>query len=388
MKLFKRADSRNNYQISIPPKIQEQAITSSAAYNGPVLMFDVDHAVNCVNEIRHQIGEVRYAVKAGPYPKLLKKLTEQGHGFDVASVTELYTVLEAGADTNKIVASNPALGLKASLEMVKAGVKYFVVDDINGINVHVELNKLGYRSSVLLRLDHSDESAMYDLASKFGGSPEEIESLLITATDLGVSVVGMAFHTGSQARDCKASVEALAAAIKIWSNAEKTPDSLILDIGGGFPAPYPGEPNWIDTTHALIEALKDFPGTIWCEPGRAAVADSGYLLSQIMSVAERKNVRWVHADVGAYHGLQEFSALVTKPLQVKVKSLTKSGGIQFYTKIAGPTCDSLDVLGSTFLPEQAPGDFLVFLNAGAYSLTMGCTFNGFSAPVLLEIAGY
>ena len=53
----------------------------------------------------------------------------------------------------------------------------------------------------------------------------------------------------------------------------------------------------------------------------------------------------------------------------------------YRSTVFGPTCDGLDtILENTRLPKLKIGDYLAFENMGAYTISSGSSFNGFTTP--------
>jgi ornithine decarboxylase len=107
------------------------------------------------------------------------------------------------------------------------------------------------------------------------------------------------------------------------------------------------------------------------------VGSAGCLLTQVVGVATRDDVRWVYLDTGFYGGLLEISG------EFPVNLISERTGEPATWTMAGPTCDSIDVMGRHKLPDNTQAeDFIYMPNLGAYCTTCACDFNGFPAPVL------
>lgn len=152
----------------------------------------------------------------------------------------------------------------------------------------------------------------------------------------------------------------------------------MLNIGGGYPIEYTKKVPPIETIEAKINALLEeyFPDTdIFIEPGRAVVGDAGVFVSRIIGKAKRGNENWLYIDVGVFNGLMESIG------GIKYQYIVGSRGEEKHWTIAGPSCDSFDVIDKeVLLPEPDVGSLILILAAGAYTISYASEFNGFSIP--------
>jgi ornithine decarboxylase len=243
-------------------------------------------------------------------------------------------------------------------------------------------------STVLVRLITSGGGADWALGRKFGCSEGEALTLLVAAVKAG-HPVGTAFHVGSQQRDPQAWDRPVAASARLRQQLRDNGfDLSVVDLGGGFPAATMGlVPPVDDYGTAIMSAIgRHFGGDVpdlMAEPGRCLVADAGVLESEVVLVAERAGVRWVYLDVGLFSGLVEaYGEGIVYRIEA-YRNRTPLPGPVGETILAGPTCDSLDVLYERhryLLPmDLRPGDRVRFLSAGAYTATYSTVgFNGFA----------
>ena len=112
------------------------------------------------------------------------------------------------------------------------------------------------------------------------------------------------------------------------------------------------------------------------EPGRYLVSDAGYFVCRVIGTATRGGKRWMHWDAGLFGGVIE----TTEGLKYKIR--TDAPGPDVPWHVAGPTCDSVDVvLRDEPLPSDLQeGDFIYIRNAGAYTTAYASKFNGFPLP--------
>ncbi len=360
-------------------------------------LFVVDHAVLRKNYARFKrlLPRVQayYAVKANPDPAIIKTLYEAGASFDVASMPEFLIVYEniqslppkARQDFiwDKIIYANP---IKANetlqeLDPYKPLVTYDNVAEVG------KIRKYSPHAGLALRIRVPNTGAMVELSSKFGAAPGEAVDLIRSAFDAGLVVEGLSFHVGSQTTNYENFAQALQLAAGIFQEAAlRGFDKLnILDIGGGFPAPYnetvrPFE----ELAHMLNSEFKRlFPPRIeiLAEPGRFLVATAAAAVVKIIGAAVRDGKRCYYVDDGVYH---TFSGIIFDHCQYHLRAF-KDGPTQICS-VFGPTCDALDTISlAEDLPELQLGDFLYSENIGAYSHASSTSFNGFPPAKVLHI---
>lgn len=358
----------------------------------PYLALDVEAAVNRYRELSLVLPgtAVHYAVKANPHPGLLAGLATAGCRFDVASPAEVGLAIGAGARPRDLVYSNPIKRRDDVASAHTRGVRLFVVDSPD------EARKVAAEApgaSVLCRLLTSGAGSDWPLSRKYGCSTAEAVRILRLAASLGLDPAGTAFHVGSQQRDpgaWSAPVQASADAFSSLRSEGLRP--WLLDLGGGFPAEHEGgHPGLAAYGTAIGSALTasfgaDVPETL-VEPGRGLVGDAGTLVATVIAVVHRSGTRWVFLDAGVFTGLVE-----TLDEAIRYRITTSADGVPTAPAVlAGPTCDSADVLYQD-VPVQLPvtlteGDTVRLHSAGAYTSSYSTVgFNGF-APLTTQIVG-
>jgi ornithine decarboxylase len=197
-----------------------------------------------------------------------------------------------------------------------------------------------------------------------------------------MNVCGVTFHVGSQCTNVNNWVEGINSAKGIFDKLRAhgyTPE--LLNLGGGYPLQLTGSEPTIEEIGAVIsEQLESIPSTIKvvAEPGRYFVGSAGCLITQVVGLATRDNARWLYLDTGFYGGLMELAQ--NFPLTLVSR---RTGAAESWA-MAGPTCDSIDVLGTHQLPANMEVEDLIFMpNLGAYCTSCACDFNGFPAPALV-----
>lgn len=366
------------------PAQRQRTRSVTPTLSTPYLELDVPAAVDRFRRLASALPgtAVHYAVKANPHPRLLAGLAVAGCRFDVASPTEVRAALRAGTAPETLVYSNPVKRRDHVAEAFALGVRLFVVDSLPET---VKVAQAAPGSEVLCRLVTSGEGSDWPLSRKYGCSTYEAVETLSTAAELGLEAAGVCFHVGSQQRDPEAWASPITAAAHVFDLLRRqglTP--RLLDLGGGFPAAYddgcrPVAAYGEAIDRQLTEAFgADRPETI-VEPGRGIVGDAGTLVSTVVAVVHRGGVRWVFLDAGVFTGLVE---TLDEAIRYRVQT-SADGGETGPCVLAGPTCDSADVLYEqrmVHLPvDLAEGDEVRLLSAGAYtSCYSSVGFNGFA----------
>ena len=354
----------------------------------PCLVVDLDVVGDNYDRLHGALPDARifYAVKANPAHEILTLLAARGSCFDTASVPEIEMCLAAGATPDRISFGNT---IKKASDIARAhalGVALYAFDSIE------ELEKIAVHAPgarVFCRILTSGEGADWPLSRKFGCEPEMARDLLLRAAGMGVVPYGVSFHVGSQQRDVGQWDLALATTAAIFRDLEEKGVALrMVNLGGGFPTRYLKDvPTSQEYGAAIAASLRRhfgnrLPETI-IEPGRGMVGNAGVIQSEVVLISRKsdreEDRRWVYLDIGKFGGLAE-----TMDEAIKYPILTpRDGGATEPVIIAGPTCDSADVLYEKTdyrLPVDLKiGDRVSILATGAYTTTYSAVnFNGFS----------
>ena len=330
-------------------------------------------------------ANVYYAVKANPANEVLSLLKNKGSNFDIASIYELEKVLALGVRPEQISYGNTIKKSKDIRAFYEKGVRLFATDSEADLR---NIAKAAPGSKVYVRiLTEGSTTADWPLSRKFGCQSDMAMDLLVLARELGLVPYGVSFHVGSQQRDIGAWDGAIAK-VKVIFERLKEEDGIVLkmiNMGGGFPANYLTKTNTLQTyaeeiTRFLQEDFGDDLPEIILEPGRSLIANAGVLVSEVVLVSRKSHTaleRWIFTDVGKFSGLVE-----TMDEAIKFPIWTDKRGELEEAVIAGPTCDSADIMYEDYkygLPlNLAIGDRLYWLSTGAYTTSYSSIeFNGF-----------
>ncbi|MET4026474.1 ornithine decarboxylase [Marinobacter sp. MBR-99] len=330
-------------------------------------------------------ARVYYAVKANPAPQVLTMLRDKGACFDIASVYELDKVMSLGVTGDRISYGNTIKKAKDIRTFYEKGVRLFATDSEADLR---NIAKAAPGSKVYVRiLTEGTLTADWPLSRKFGCQTDMAMDLLILARDLGLVPYGVSFHVGSQQREIGAWDAALNK-VKVIFERLKEEDGIelkMINMGGGFPANYITRTNELavyaeEIARFLREDFGDDLPEIIIEPGRSLISNAGVLVSEVVLISRKSRTalhRWVFTDVGKFSGLIE-----TLDESIKFPIWTEKSGEGEDCVIAGPTCDSADIMYEHHkypLPlNLAIGDRMYWLSTGAYTTTYSAVeFNGF-----------
>ena len=329
-------------------------------------------------------SRVFYAVKANPAPEVLSLLASLGSCFDTASVPEIEMALAAGATPDRVSFGNT---IKKERDIARAhalGIRLFAVDSV------VEVEKVARAapgSKVFCRFLFDCVGAEWPLSRKFGCDPEMAVDVLEHAHRFGLEAYGVSFHVGSQQGRTAAWDEALKSAATIFrACADRGINLSMVNLGGGFPTKYLKEVPAVKAYgRSIFRALRKHfgnrvPDTI-IEPGRGMVGNAGVIEAEVVLISQKSKAdeqRWVYLDIGKFGGLAEtMDEAIRYPIRTP-----RDGDAVAPCVLAGPTCDSADVLYEK-KPYELPvsleiGDKVLIEGTGAYTSTYSAVaFNGF-----------
>ena len=355
-------------------------------FTRPTVVIDIDQVKENYQQFARglQSAHIHYAVKANPHPEVLKALSSMGCRFDAASQAEIEYCLDAGAVPEHISFGNTVKRPQDIAWAYSKGIRLYSAD------AELELDKIAQHapnSDVFIRILVRSTEADWPLSRKFGCSSSYAIPLMAHAKSLGLNPVGLSFHVGSQTRHPHMWYDVLDYVAAVWHNAKNEGfDLTLLNIGGGFPTMYDAEiTETQEYCEKIMAAIHDKFGDIeyiMAEPGRGLVGNTGMLVSTVLLTSVKTPgdpVRWVYLDVGRFSGLAETEGEAIK-YQFWVPG--QEHGDYDFCILAGPTCDSADVLyerNQVLLPTSLkPGDKFVILSTGVYTTTYSSVaFNGF-----------
>ena len=353
----------------------------------PLFVIDHDALRSAYRQFRQHLPRIQvyYAVKANPDPQIVRTLFKEGASFDVASMPEFKIVHENIKHQpakkrqdwiwDKIIYANPTKPTDTleQLNKYKPLVTFDNLEEIHKIKRHAP------NAGLALRLKVPNTGAMVELSSKFGALPGEAVDLILEADRLGLTVEGISFHVGSQTTNFDNYVQALNLTAHIFEEARARGYTKmnLLDIGGGFPAPYDSSVRPFPELAKVINTELDrlFPKDIQvlAEPGRFLAAVCGTSVSSVIGKVVREGKTSYYINDGVYH---TYSGVIFDHCKYPVMAFKK--GPTSLSSVFGPTCDALDVVSmAENLPDLKRGDLVYSVNIGAYSHASATYFNGF-----------
>jgi ornithine decarboxylase len=360
-------------------------------------LFVIDHEAlrKAYREFRKYLPRVQvyYAVKANPDAEIVRTLFKAGASFDVASMPEFMIVYQNIKHLpakerqqwiwDKIIYANPTKPTDTleQLNKYKPLVTFDNLEEIQKIKRHAPT------AGLALRLKVPNTGAMVELSSKFGASPGEAVDLILAADRAGLTVEGISFHVGSQTTNFENYVQSLNLTANVFKEARDRGYTKmnLLDIGGGFPAPYDSSVRPFRELAKVIntEIERLFPKDIQvlAEPGRFLVATAGFSVASVIGKAVRDGKTCYYINDGVYH---TYSGVIFDHCKYPVKAF-KKGPTQICS-VFGPTCDALDVVSmAENLPNLERGDLVYSTNIGAYSHASATYFNGFPPAKVVHV---
>ncbi len=356
-------------------------------YPTPFLALDLNVVKARYNELGEGFpdADVFYAVKANPADEVIQLLADLGSSFDIASPQELDKVLKCGVSPDRMSYGNTIKKASAVSYFYEKGVRLYATDAEADLR-NIAVNAPGSRVYIRVLTDGS-EGADWPLSRKFGCNPEMAIELAVLAKELGLVPYGISFHVGSQQRDIDVWDGAIAKVKTIYERLATEFDIQLemMNMGGGFPANYLQKTNEFNVYAEEIKRFlkEDFGESaprVILEPGRSLVGDAGVIVSEVVLISRKSTTaleRWVYTDVGMFNGLIE-----TLGEAIKYPLATSKEGAVEEVILAGPTCDSLDIMYEHHkyeLPLSLEiGDYIYWYSTGAYTTSYSSIeFNGF-----------
>jgi len=382
---------KDQYHFPLENFISKERFERIKAFSGdketPCLVIDLDIIRKNYEDLRKYLPftKIYYAVKANPDDAVVSLLRDLGSNFDVATRYELDQLLRLGISADRMSFGNTIKKEKDIAYFYEKGVRLYVTDSITDLD---KIARAAPGSKVFFRLLTEGLGADWPLSKKFGSHPDLARQLIKTAVRFGLQPYGISFHPGSQQRDVGQWSSALTTVSQLfaWARDDLKVNLKMINMGGGFPANYI-EPT--DTLGQYADDIKrfldncfknDWPEEIIIEPGRSMAGDAGVIVSEIINIAKKsvhERYPWVFLDIGKFGGLIE-----TLDEAIKYPIYFEGEGTAVDVILAGPTCDSMDILyekTTYMMPETARiGDRVYILTTGAYTQSYSSVyFNGF-----------
>jgi ornithine decarboxylase len=354
-------------------------------YGSPLFIIDAQRVRAQYRRLAAALPNVdlHYALKPLPHPSVIRTLREEGAYFDLATNGEVALVERLGVAADRCIHTHPIKRDGDIRTTLDYGVTRFVVDNPDELRKFVKYRN---RASLLIRVSFRSPDAVCDLSKKFGCAPEAVADLLALAAELRIKIEGLSFHVGSQSAGPAMHVHAIGVCRELMRSAALKGHALTtLDIGGGFPVDYAHASVPIEEFCAPIRSalsLVERGVRVIAEPGRYIAAPAAIAVSSVMGRALRDGRWWYYLDDGLYGS---YSGQMYDHAKYPVEALVRSAET-FPSVLAGPTCDSIDVIGENLeLPKLDCGDLVVGRAMGAYTWASASEFNFFPRATVLAL---
>lgn len=357
-----------------------------ATYGSPLLIVDCERIRTQYRRLQKALPgvDLHYALKPLPHAAVVRTIIAQGGFLDLATTGEVQLVTRLGVDPARCIHTHPIKRDKDIRNALVAGITTFVADNPDEVR---KFRRYREQASLLLRVSFRSPGALSDLSRKFGCDPEAALDLARLAAQIGINVLGFSFHVGSQSPDSLKHVEAIESCTLLLRQArrEKLGSCNVLDIGGGFPIDYAKRVTDIGRFCAPIrKALAALPRSVRvvAEPGRYIAGPAAIGVATVMGRAEREGLMWYYLDDGVYGS---WSGRLFDHATYPIESL-KQEGEQRPSVLAGPTCDSIDVIAENILlPKLKAGDLIIGRVMGAYTWASASEFNYFPKATVVSV---
>ena len=369
----------------IDPFEPQQVRRLVAEFGCPLLIVDCARVRTQYRRLRRALPgvELHYALKPLPHAAVIEAVVGLGGSLDLATTGEVLLARRLGVDPARCIHTHPIKRDRDIRNALDYGITTFVADNPDEVR---KFRAYADRAALLLRVSFRSPGAVCDLSRKFGCDPEAALDLARLAASLDIDVRGYSFHAGSQLADASKHVEAIGVCAQLLATArrERLGSCDTLDIGGGFPIDYAERAADIGRFCAPIrQALARLPRRVRviAEPGRFIAGPAAIAVASVMGRAQREGHWWYYLDDGVYgsysgqhydHARYPVSALREGPLLPAV--------------LAGPTCDSIDVIAENLmLPQLRVGDLVVGRQMGAYTWACASEFNFFPRATIVAV---
>lgn len=360
-------------------------------FGSPLFVLDPRRVAAQLRTLQRELPsvELHYATKALPHPAVIDAVVAAGASFELATRGEVALLQQRGVDLSRCIHTHPMTNTADLTAAYVAGIRTFVVDSAG------QLERFrGFPPDVrlLVRLSFPNPRAKSDLSAKFGADLAQAAALVRRALALRIRVAGFSFHVGSQTTEVRPFARAIEASLRLALALESELDIGFdtLDIGGGFPIGYDEcVPEFATLAAGLRRALRAVPGRmrVLAEPGRFVAAPAMTLISSVVGVNERRDGRWLYLDDGVYGGYSNIPAEDVHALIFAASELGDVIGLHTQpVTLAGPTCDSVDVIARALpLPPLGIGSLLLSPMMGAYTAVTATGFNGIRLPRIVVV---
>ena len=317
-----------------------------------------------------------YAMKANRFAPLLAALKQSGLcGIDACSPAEVTHAASCGFLPQEISFTAGSLSRKDFDRLSRYPGLLFDADSIHGIRQWGEMfsgTEIGIRVNPGLGISRQGNSKLQyagNVTTKFGIYKEQFHQALATARDFGLEVTKIHFHTGCGYLNAQLPIwESIIAECK-WF-VEQCPSVTRVNVGGGLGVPHVRTDDRLDLDQWAAVLWRQFGDSglhIEVEPGDYVLKDAGLLLLEKTYLETKRDVLFLGVDAG--FNIAPEPAHYSLPFQPV--PLYYRGEPLAPCHVVGNINEALDVwYEDAMLPDMTDEDYLVLINAGAYSASM------------------
>jgi diaminopimelate decarboxylase len=360
---------------------------------------------------RHLDTEIFFASKACSNLWFLDQVRRSGINVEVNSGGELWKAQRVGFASRQIIFNGVAKTRDEIRVALQAGVRGLMVDSVYELERIAEVaGELGRPAAVDLRVDVNVATLTHPgLVTAHGGKAgidldDALAAFSLAGAHEALDPRGLHLHVGSQITGVEPYVAALEKGLDLIEEIEAGGVRLErLNAGGGFAIPYRDRPicepvDYFCSPLAIDDYAEAICGVIerrrlglklLLEPGRSIAGNTALLVTTVENakVKGRRDAsgrrvgdeRWLTVDAG-FNTLLEHTNYRWYYRTVAASRADEPADTSF--RLAGPLCDGGDVFAGdddtpyrSFPAATAPGDVVVFFDAGAYSLEMMNPYN-------------
>ena len=338
-------------------------------YKTPFYLYDINTLKNRVAYIKGKLNKdykLIYAVKANTF--IIKEIDPFVDGYEICSYGEYEITSNLGIDNSKCLISGVNKDEESIRNILNSGVRRFTVESINHYHLLEKLTKeLDIKIDILIRLTSGNQ---------FGVSEEDFKEVLkLNKDNEFITIKGLEYFTGTQKHSIKKVNREIDYLIEFISMIEEEFNFNIEEVeyGSGSPVFYFrddefNEDEYFDELNLALSKIKNKKISI--EMGRSIAASCGKYVTSIVDMKSNKYGNTILLDGGINH-LVYYGQ--TMAMRVPYFNLfpTRNTGEKVYN-LYGSLCTINDViLKNITLNEPSLGDYFVFDNVGAYSVTEG-----------------
>ena len=358
-------------------------------YGTPVYVYETARMKKQYERMLHAFKDasvrIHFACKALNNMNVLKFFRSLGSGLDAVSIQEVQLGLKAGFDPRDIIFTPNCVSIEEITKGVEMGVK-INIDNISILeqfgNLYGDKIPVGIRINPHIMAGGHEKISTGHIDSKFGISIYQMPHVHRVIESTGIRVEGMHMHTGSDILDVDVF---LRGAEIMFDVAKGYPHLEYIDFGSGFKVPYKPDDIFTDIdalgkelTKRFRKFCKDYGRDLALvfEPGKFLVSEAGYFFAKVNVIKQTLSTVFAGLNTGLNHLIRP---MFYDAYHQIINVSNPKGKMRIFT-VVGYICET-DTFGwDRRINEIREGDYVAFLNAGAYCFTMSSNYNSRLRP--------